>query len=597
MPQTQTPKKISLPEVVPVKLLAEELDLSAALIIKKLLEMGVLATINESVDFDTAAIIADEYGITVERKESATEAEFEEDSKYKPVPRSPVVTVMGHVDHGKTKLLDAIRKTNVIETESGGITQHIGAYKTKITMKDGKKTVEREITFIDTPGHEAFSAMRAHGANITDIIILVVAADEGVKPQTIEAISHAKAAKVPIIVAINKIDKPEADLDRVKRDLSEQKLIPEEWGGKTPMVPVSAKEGKNIDELLETIILTADLEELKAPTDGPARGMVIESKVQSGKGATATIIIQSGTLKPSDVIVCENDFAKVRFIEDWRGKRVQAAYPSDPVLVAGFKKPPKVGSQIRSVKSEKTARQIAEKSRRDSQVKSLSNKGTSLGEVSKAAKEEGIKEQRLVIRADTKGSLEAIKSGLSEISNDFVKISIVSEGIGAVTESDINLASASLAVVLAFRAPVPPQVMRLADEKKIKISKYEIIYELTDDVFAALEGMLEPEIVETVLGKLEVIKVFLRQKDRGIVGGKVISGKISPGTKINVIRDDKMIGELKTESLKIGAQTIDQAPQGKECGVSYIGSVKLKPKDVLEFVLVEERLRSLKKKS
>ncbi|MDH4358629.1 MAG: translation initiation factor IF-2 [Candidatus Berkelbacteria bacterium] len=596
MPQTQEKKKISLPEVVPVKLLAEELEASPALIVKKLLEMGVLATINESVDFDTAAIVADEYEVSAERKKDETDIELEESSKYTAYDRPPVVTVMGHVDHGKTKLLDAIRKTNVIETESGGITQHIGAYKTKISMKERKKTIDREMTFIDTPGHEAFSAMRAHGANITDIVILVVAADEGVKPQTIEAISHAKAAKVPIIVAINKIDKPEADPDRVKRELSEQKLIPEEWGGKTPMVPVSAKEGKNIDDLLETVILTADLEELKAPTDGPARGMVIESKVQSGKGATATVIIQSGTLKPSDVIVSEGEYAKVRFIEDWRGKRAQTAHPSDPVLVAGFKKPPKVGSQIRSVKSEKAARQIAEKTRRDNSVKSLSSKGTGLGEVSKVAKEEGIKELRLIIRADTKGSLEAIKSGLSEVSSDFVKISVISEGVGAVTESDINLASASLAVVLAFRASVPPQVMRLADEKKIKISKYEIIYELIDDIFAALEGMLEPEIVETVLGKLEVVKVFFKQHNRGIIGGRVISGKISPGTKITVTRNGQPIGELKTESIKIGAQTVNQVTDKKECGISYLGTVKLKPKDILEFVLVEERLRSLKKK-
>lgn len=592
----ETAKKILLPSVVPVKLLADELQVSAADVIKKLIENGVMATINESVDFDTAAIIVDEFGFTAEESESKQkEIEEEGEKKYVLKNRPPVVTVMGHVDHGKTKLLDAIRQTNVIETESGGITQHIGAYKAKLAIRDGKKKTEREITFIDTPGHEAFSQMRAHGANITDIIILVVAADEGVKPQTVEAISHAKAAKVPIIVAINKIDKPEADVDRAKRDLSDHKLIPEEWGGKTPMVPVSAKTLRGIDDLLETVVLTADLEDLKAPYDKRAKGMIIESKIQSGKGATATVVIQEGVLKTGDVIVVGAEFAKVRFMEDWRGRRIKEAYPSDPVLIAGFKKTPKVGSIIKVAENEKAAREITEKIEKDSSIKTIV-KGIGLGEVSSEAKDKKLTQLKLIVRADTKGSLEAIKNGLDNIVSEDVSVSIISDGIGAVTESDINLAIASHAVALAFRVSVPPAVMRLADEKKIKISKYEVIYQLIDDVFAALEGMLEPEIIETVVGKLEVLKIFFKQKGGGIVGGRVKSGTITPGTKIVVKRGEETIGEVKTESLKTGVEKIDRAKANQECGVSYKGDVKIKVGDTLEFVLVEEHLKSLKKK-
>lgn len=590
-------KTISLPPVVPVKQLAEELAVTPVEIIKKLMQSGVLATINESVDFDTASIIADEFGFTVKQQQEEKEPDaIQDDKKYKLTTRPPVVTVMGHVDHGKTKLLDAIRDTNIIETESGGITQHIGAYQTKVEMEEKGKKSKRIITFLDTPGHEAFSAMRARGANITDLIILVVAADEGVKPQTVEAISHARAAKVPIIVAINKIDKGEADAERVKRELAEHMLVPEEWGGKTPMIGVSAKTGQNIKELLELILLTADLEDLKAPYDKNAKGMVIESKIQPGKGATATVIIQEGTLHAGDLIVYGGDFAKVRFLEDWRGRRIKEACPSDPVLVAGFKKVPKTGIIINAVKDEKTARQIAEKVSRQESIRTIA-KGIGLGEISKEAKEGKISQLALIIKSDVKGSLDAIKDSLNEIEADGIKIKIVSEGIGAVNESDINLATASKAVVIAYRVSIPAPVLKLADANKIKISKYDIIYQLIDDVTLALEGMLEPEIVETSIGKLKVLKIFRHQKDRGIVGGLVTKGKITPGTKIVVYRDEKQIAELKTEAVQIGHEKISQANQNDECGISYLGEAKLKPGDILEFILVEEHLRSIKKKS
>jgi len=589
--------KIELAPVVPVKALAESLNLPASEIIKKLMLSGVLATINESIDFDTAAIIADEFGFEAipKQTEIVEDVASIEEKGGTLQKRPPVVTIMGHVDHGKTKLLDTIRKTDVIETESGGITQHIGAYQTKIEFKDKGKKVERSITFLDTPGHEAFSTMRAQGANITDIVILVVAADDGVKPQTVEAISHARAAKVPIIVAINKIDKPDADPDRVKRELSEYKLVPEEWGGKTPMIPISAKTGAGIEQLLEVTVLTADLEDLKAVYDKPGRATVIEAKIQSGKGPIATVIVQEGTLHSGDMIVYDNLFSRIRFMEDWVGHRIKEARPADPVLIAGFKKTPSVGAIISAVKDEKTAREITEKRQKLDLVKTI-NQGVGLGEISSMVKEGKFKDLNIVLRADVKGSLEAIKSSLDEISSEDVKVNIISDGVGQVTESDVNLAVPSHALIIAFRVAVPPAVLKLAETNKIKISKYEIIYQLIDDITAALEGMLEPEIVETSIGKIEVIKVFRHEKDRGIVGGKVLSGHISPGTKIIVTRDGEKIGELKTESVQIGGEKVNRAEENNECGVSFFGSIKLKPKDRLEFILVEEKLRSLKKK-
>lgn len=592
-------RKILLPGVVAVKSLAEALELPAVEVVKKLMENGILATINESIDFDTAAIIAHEFDVEAQKEEEKKEEiDNEVNENIKKEPRPPVVTIMGHVDHGKTKILDSIRKTNVIDTESGGITQHIGAYQTKVRMENEKgKKIERTVTFLDTPGHEAFSSMRAQGANITDIVVIVVAADEGVKPQTVEAISHAKSAKVPIIVAINKMDKPEADPDKVKRELSEHMLIPEEWGGKTPMVPVSAKTGMGIEKLLEMIILTADMEELTAPVNTNARGTVIEAKVQSGKGAIATVIIQEGSLKPGDVIIYDDEYAKVRFLEDWRGGRVKSALPADPVLVAGFKKIPKVGGIITAVRDEKTAKLKIEERQKTNTVKRVSSV-SSLADVSSSAKEgEKITELNIILRTDVKGSLDAIKESLKELSEGDIKITVVSSGVGAITESDINLAIASSAIVLAFRVAIPPNVLKLAEQSSIKISKYEIIYELINDITAALEGLLEPEITETIIGKLEVIKIFFKTPGKGIVGGKVISGKISPGTKIFVYRKDEKVGELKTELVQIGGEKVNLVEKNTECGVSFSGDTRLKTGDVLEFILVEEKIRRLKKKS
>lgn len=589
-------EEISLPSVVPVKLLAEELSLKPVEVIKKLILSGVMASINESVDFDTAAIIADEFGFdAVEQKDGERSAQ-ESDKKLKMAKRPPIVTVMGHIDHGKTKLLDAIRNTNITGTESGGITQHIGAYQVETELEEKNKKVKKTITFLDTPGHEAFSKMRAHGANITDVVILVVAADEGVKPQTVEAISHAKAAKVPIIVAINKMDKPDADPDKVKRELSEYNLVSEEWGGKTPMVPVSAKTGENIDELLELILLTADMEELKAPIDKPAEAMIIESKILPGKGAVGTAIVQAGVLNTSDIIIYSGDYSKIRFMEDWTGKRIKEANPAEPILIAGFKKPPVVGSIIRVAENEKAAKIISQKFKKEQSAKTI-KRAASLAEVSQEIKSGKVKDLNIILKADTKGSLEAIKSSIEEITGDGVNAKIVADAVGPVSESDVNLAIASYAVILAFRVAVAPNVLKLAESSKIKISKYEIIYELIDDVTAALEGMLEPEIVQTMIGRLRVVKVFKKTKDSGIVGGKVISGKITPGTKIVVKRDDQEIGELKTQVIQVGNEKLSQVDKDTECGVSYLGEVKVKEGDILEFIITEEKVRSLTKKS
>jgi len=592
---TNEKNSITLPSVVPVKLLADEIEVSPVEIIKKLMQNGVAASINESIDFDTASIIADEFGINAsEQADKNPQKDKKSDKKYTLKDRPPIVTIMGHVDHGKTKLLDAIRSTNIIETESGGITQHIGAYQTKVEMKDNGKKIEKIITFLDTPGHEAFSKMRAQGANITDIIILVVAADEGVKPQTVEAISHAKAAKAPIIVAINKIDKPDADPDKVKRELSEYNLVPEEWSGKTPMIPVSAKTGENLDKLLEMVILTAEVEQLKAPIDVNAEAMIVESKVQVGKGAVATVIVQKGIFRSGDIMIYDEEHSKIRFMENWLGSRIKEAYPADPVLIAGFKKVPKVGSIISVAKDEKTAKEMVNDIQKNQSAKTI-RKASGLAQFSREAKEGKLRELKIILRADVKGSLDAIKGSLEEITGEGVKIVIASEGVGTITESDVNLAIASHAAILAFRVPVPPAVLKMAEASLVKISKYEIIYELIDEVTAALEGMLEPEIIEKSIGKLEIVKIFRKEKDRGIVGGKVISGKVSPGTKIKAFRNDELLGELKTDSIRVGNEKVNQVDKNFECGVSYIGDLRLKEQDILEFIMVEEKLRMLNK--
>lgn len=585
-------KKVTLPRVITVRALAEKLSLPIGKVIETLLKNGLSATINESVDFETAAIIGDDLGFDVERE---IEEKKEEKIAKKGERRPLVVVVLGHVDHGKTKLLDAIRQTDVVATESGGITQHIGAYQIKLKAQSSKrKTEEKTITFLDTPGHEAFSALRARGANLTDIAILVVAADEGVKPQTLEALSHARAAGVPIIVALNKIDKPEADPEKVKRELSEIDLLPEEWGGKTIIVPVSAKQNMGIDELLEMIILQAELLDLKAEKNVFAGGGVIEAHMEKGKGPLATLLIQKGTLHLGDFVVCGQTFGKVRLMEDFRGKKMKEAFPSDPVRIAGLKTLPDFGETFTVVPDEKTARELSLKTQEAKGAKSIS-KILGIHEISQAIKEGKVKEVPLIIKADVKGSLEAIVASLSQFVSKDLTLKVIEKGVGDVSESDVNLAQTTGALILAFRVEIPPQVLKLALTSKVKISRYEIIYELIEDVTKAMEGLLEPEIEEIPLGKLEVLKVFFKTREGGIVGGKVKGEKIFPKVKARVKRGDTLLGKIEISTLKIGPQEVDEASPGNEAGVSYQGEIKIKPGDILEFFREETKLKKLEK--
>jgi len=627
-------REILIPQVVPVRVLAELLEVSPTNVVAKLFENGVQATINDSVDFDTAAIIADEFNAIAKKENIKTQKSSSADSKSKLIKKPPVVAVMGHVDHGKTTLLDSIRSTNVASGESGGITQHIGAYQVEVetgskeqlksslsarpprptssqadSPADGETkagvsnanrgipsdkkltSTTRKITFLDTPGHEAFSTMRAHGANITDVVVLVVAADDGVKPQTLEAISHARSAGVPIIVAINKIDSPSANVEKTKRELSEHNLIPEEWGGKTPMVEVSAKKILNINELLEIISLSSDLEDLKTNPKKSGVGVIIESKIKPGLGPVATILVQDGTLHQGANIVIGNQIGKIRTMENDTGAKIKLATASMPILISGFKQIPQVGEQILEVEDEKQAKAIIENNLKSTNVKSAIS---GLGGVSQAIKKGKLKKLNIVLKADVRGSLEAIKNSLTDIKSDDVAIEFVGASIGEVTESDINLALSSSAIIIAFGVDIPPAVKKFADEVGVKISKYTVIYELIDEIKAALQGLLEPEIVETDVGKFKVLKIFRRTQESGIVGGLVTKGTLRPGLKFRAFRKDESLGEGTVESIQIGPDNVDTVKKDNECGILYKGSFKFKPDDIIEAYQREEILKVIK---
>ena len=582
---------IEVPHVVPIRRFAELLQVPVTKILQILLGYGVRATINESIDFDTAAIVADELGLTISQPTPVTNQSVGFDTTNEAViTRPPVVTVMGHVDHGKTKLLDFIRKTKVVETESGGITQHIGAYQVEVL--DDKKA-KRLITFLDTPGHEAFSALRAHGANITDIVILVVAADDGVKPQTLEAVSHAKAANVPIIVAITKIDKQEADLERTKRQLADIELLPEEWGGKTVIAPVSSITGQGISDLLDMILLTADVNEYKAPITGPVSGGVVESHLAPGLGPVATVLIQQGTLTPGTTVVFQNTYGKVRSMENYLGKRITEALPSSPVRIAGLRAVPEFGELFHQVENEKVAREMVTKAEQQRAIRSVKHLG--LGEISEAIADGTLKELNIIIKADAQGSLEAIRNSVLELSTSDVAIKLVYEGIGDVSESDINMAVASHALIVAFRVTVPPPIRKFAAQKDIKITLYDIIYKLIDDLFDALAGLLEPEVVDVNLGKFEILKIFKASKKAGIVGGRVIKGTIERNALAKIIRGEEIIGQAKITQLQREQTVVDKVENGTECGLSVDSPINLKPGDFLEAYKQEERTKKLER--
>ncbi|MDD2371402.1 MAG: translation initiation factor IF-2 [Firmicutes bacterium] len=582
-------KKITLGEEIQVKDLAMRLNKASGEIIKKLITLGVMATINQFVDFDTASLIAAEYGIEeIEFKslKRQTELEIVEDDPKTLKSRPPIVTVMGHVDHGKTSLLDAIRKTNVIATEAGGITQHIGAYQ---VHHGGKK-----ITFIDTPGHAAFTSMRARGANITDIAILVVAADDGVMPQSIEAINHAKAAGVPIIVAVNKIDKEGADQSRVMQQLTEYGLVSEEWGGETIFVPVSAKNNENIDTLLEMIQLQAEMLELKANPNRLAEGFVIDGRLDKEKGTVTSLLITKGTLKIGDMILAGEAYGKVKAMLNDGGKNIKSAGPATPVEILGLSVVPEAGDIFQSVKDEKLAAFLADQRKIvKREERGRKNQMVSLENLYERISEGKLKELNVIVKGDVHGSVEALCQSIRNIQSDEVKVNIIHEGVGAITETDVKLAMSSEALIIGFNVRPDNNSKKLAAEEDVNVTLYRVIYEVIDDIKKAISGLLAPEIKEVELGSVEVRQVIKVPKIGLIAGCYVIDGKITNNSKLRVLRDGIIIFEGDIDSLKRFKDEVKEVAQGYECGLSVIGFNDIKIGDVIEAYTLESIARKL----
>ena len=577
------PKHIKVGETITVKELASKMTYPVTEVIKKLMLLGTMATINQELDFETASLIAEEFGIAVEElppEVDLTEIPEIEDDPEKLQLRPPVVTVMGHVDHGKTSLLDAIRKTSVTSSEAGGITQHIGAYQ---VMCNGQK-----IVFLDTPGHEAFTAMRARGAQVTDIAVLVVAADDGVMPQTLEAINHAKAAKVPIVVAINKIDKPGANPEHVKQQLAEHELIPEEWGGQTIMVPVSAKKKMGINDLLEMILLVAEVQELKANPNREARGVIIEARLDKGRGPVASVLVQNGTLRIGDFIIAGTACGKVRAMVNDRGENVKKAGPSMPVEVLGLSDVPEAGDEL-AVLDEKLAKTIAEKRIEKQRNELMRSKKVSLDDLFNQINQGDIKELNLLVKADVQGSVEAVCSSLLALNKNEseVRVSIVHSGVGAVTESDVMLASAANALIIAFNVRPDANARKLADTEKIEIHTYRVIYEAIDDIQSAMKGMLAPKYKEVIQGKVEIRQVMKFSKAL-VAGSYVLEGKVCNNSKIRIIRDNIVLYEGQIESLRRFKDDVKEVAAGYECGITIDNYRDFREGDILEVYTMEE---------
>ena len=578
---------IQLKNKLTVKELAEIMNKNASEIITKLIGLGIMATINQEIDYETAELIAADFGIEVELLEETDIEEVVSDIIIEPdraedlKPRSPVVTVMGHVDHGKTSLLDAIRKTKVTTREAGGITQHIGASEIKVNDKN--------IVFLDTPGHEAFTSMRARGAKVTDIAILVVAADDGVMPQTIEAINHAKAAEVPIIVAINKMDKPSANPDRVKQELADQGILIEEWGGDVISVPVSAMTGENIDSLLEMILLVAEVEEFKANPNRKAIGTVIEAQLDVGKGSVATILVQNGTLKIGDSVVIGNTYGRIRAMMNDQGKRVKVAGPSTAVEITGLSEVPEAGDQLFAVEDDKVARAIVEK--RVNKIKADQLKASqkiSLDALFSQMEQGEIKDLNLIVKADVQGSVEAVKQSLSKLSNDEVIINPIHGGVGAITETDVMLAAASNAIIIGFNVRPTASADSIAKKENVDIRTYRVIYKAIEDIEAAMKGMLDPEFKEEELGKAEVRATF-KVPGAGTIGGcYVIEGKILRNAKVRLVRDGIVIHEGTIDSLKRFKDDAKEVATGYECGIGLSQYNDLKEGDIIEAYHMKE---------
>lgn len=577
---SEVEKEVKLPKVLSVKELAQILKLDVSTVIKKLIESGVLASINEEIDYDTAAIVASDLGFNVSEKMSETsrlgigyvsemiDEELKTD-KQGFIPRPPIVAVMGHVDHGKTTLLDTIRHTSVVEKEAGSITQHVGAYQ----VKRGQKS----ITFLDTPGHEAFSAMRARGANVTDIIVLVVAADDGIKPQTIEVINRAKITSTPVIVAINKVDKPDANIERIKKELSDHGLIVEEWGGKVPAVNISSLTGQGVEELLDLILLQAEVLDLKANPKGQILGTVIESHVSKTLGSIATVLVQNGTLNISDIVSAGRAFGKIRTMTDVFGKKVKTAGPAMPVQLTGLSTTPEVGDILRVYENteaaENTASEVikSERAKRIQSTKKIHSSG---------------KDLNLIIKVDVRGSLEAINEALNKLKNSEVRINVLEEGAGEINENEVLRALTADATVIGFHTRLSPQAAKLAAQKSVSVQLYSVIYELVEDLTKQVLDMMTPEVMRTDLGRGKVLAVFRTEKEKMIVGGNVAEGKIRNKAKVEIKRGDELIGSGEILELQQHKQTVSEVVKGSEFGVSIKTKDKILAGDVL--VVFEE---------
>ena len=579
-------EQVQISAPITVDELAQAIDVSATDVVAELMKNGVMATINDTIDFETASIVADDLGVpVVEAEEPEVEPSTTQGATVldegEGEPRPPVVAVLGHVDHGKTTLLDALRESDIAAREAGGITQHVSAYQ--INRND------RAITFLDTPGHEAFSVMREHGAQLTDVAIVVVAADDGFKPQTEESLRYVRQSGVGLVVAINKIDAPEADSNRVKQQLAEHNLLPEEWGGETVVVEISAKQQQNLDQLLDMVLLVADMEDIRARIDGPAEGTVIESQMVRGKGVVATVLLQHGVLRPGNFVVAGHTYARVRSLEDFNGQRIAQAHPSTPVAVDGWKDTPSIGALVVEYGSEKEAKAAVN----EQQVSRQRGGGATQAEALTAAMaQSNVPTVPVVIKADVDGSLTAVQQSLESIQTDEVKVDVVGSGVGPVTESDVTLAESAEAIIIGFGVKIPSRVKQLADKAGVEVAIYDVIYELIEDVRERLSALLAPEVIEDVKAELTVKGVFKTAQKEVICGGQVTSGKLVPGLHVRTSEGD-YIGTVS--SLKREQQDAKEIIQGEMCGVSIATSskAKLKEEDKLEFFTREEKQRSV----
>lgn len=585
--------EITIPESISVKDLATELKKTSGEVITKLMGLGIMATINQELDFDTAFLISQEFGVTATKKEQVKEEDIlfdeSEDKAEDLVQRPPVVVVMGHVDHGKTSLLDAIRKTNVIEGEAGGITQHIGAYKVSING--------REITFLDTPGHEAFTSMRARGAQITDVAILIVAADDGVMPQTVEAINHAKSAGIPIIVAINKIDVPGANPDKVKQELMQYELVPEEWGGDTVFVQISAKQNINIDQLLEMVLLVSDMQDLKVNPKKQAKGVVIEARLDKNKGPIASVLVQRGKLDAGDTIVVGTSIGRIREMKDDKGKKVKSAGPSTPVEIMGLTKVPEAGEIFYEVKDEKMAKHLIERRERQAREDAMNayNKVT-LNNLFEQMEHADLKQLNIIVKADVQGTAEALKQSLEKLSDNEVEVKVIHSNAGAINESDVNLAKAAKAIIIGFNVRPNAIAKETAEKQGVEIKQYSVIYQALEDVEAAMNGLLDPVYEEKVIGNVEVRQTFKVSNVGTIAGGYVKDGKVERNAGVRVIREDVVIHEGKLASLKRFKDDAKEVTKGFECGLQIESYNDIKEGDIIEVFVMEEVKRTKKSK-